>query len=71
MNERKKTAKFIARNSFLYKICEGCDSIVSRKTIICPNCKSYRFNLDEEVIKTHAKILGSREQETVTPEDLF
>ena len=68
---RKQTSKFIAKNPFLYKVCEGCDSIVIKKTTICPNCKSYRFNLEEAFVKTHAKILGNRSQESVTPEDLY
>lgn len=68
---RKETAKFIAKNPFLYKVCEGCDSIVIKKTTICPNCKSYRFNLDEEFVKKQAKILGKRPQESVTPQDLY
>ena len=54
-----------------YKICEGCDSIVTKKTRICPNCKAYRFKEDIDAVVAHCKILSEREQTTVTEDDLY
>ena len=54
-----------------FKICEGCDSIVTIQTAICPNCKSYRFNGSVHDVIEQAKILGTREHTTVTEDDLF
>ena len=69
--ERKAIALLIMSSPDLFKICEGCDSIVKYTVNICRNCKSYRFNSDVDDIIEHAKILGNREQTTVTEEDLF
>jgi len=55
----------------LYKICEGCDSIVTAKTVICPNCHSYRFNDDIEDIIVHTERISRQEQRSVTENDLF
>lgn len=67
---RAEVAEKIASNPSAYKVCEGCDSIVSISTAICPNCHSFRFDEDRESVVSHAKILGSREQQSVTAEDL-
>ena len=71
MDERQSAAAQIIKYPFLYKICEGCDSILINSTNICPNCKSYRFDNDYIRIAEHAKELGSREQRSVTEDDLF
>ena len=55
----------------LYKICEGCDSILFKKTIICPSCKSYRFNEDEDYIINTATELAFKEKKSVTQDDLY
>lgn len=68
---RKKSALLIMSSPDLFKICEGCDSIIKYTVNICKICKSYRFNSDIDDIIEHAKILGNREQTTVTEEDLF
>lgn len=54
-----------------YKVCEGCDSIVTEKTIICPSCKSYRFDVNELSVSKMAKELAQNEQKSVTKTDLF
>ena len=53
-----------------YKVCEGCESIVTRRVATCPNCHGYRFNSDEEEIIAHAKVLASRPQTSVTESDM-
>jgi RNA polymerase subunit RPABC4/transcription elongation factor Spt4 len=69
--ERKMIAMSIMTSPEYFKICEGCDSILKYTVIMCKNCKSYRFNTNLDDIIEHAKILGNREQTTVTEEDLF
>jgi hypothetical protein len=67
---RAETAAKIASNPSSYKVCEGCDSIVGKATAICPNCHSFRFDDAPETVVSQAVILGSREQRSVTAEDL-
>ena len=54
-----------------FKICEGCDSVVTRGTRICPSCHAYRFNEDMNYIVSHTKKISTQEQQSVTKEDLF
>lgn len=67
---RAATAAKIAANPVGYKVCEGCDSIVGNGAAICPNCHSYRFEASAERVITQARLLGSREQTSVTADDL-
>ncbi|MGC6427025.1 MAG: hypothetical protein ACON5H_08530 [Akkermansiaceae bacterium] len=68
--DRLEKAKQIANNPVGYKVCEGCDSIVVSDVVICPNCHGYRFDGDRERVIDQALELGSREQRSVTAEDL-
>ena len=65
------SAAEIAREPHLYKICEGCDSIVTQRVATCPSCHGYRFNSDPTAVVKQAEILGSREQTSVLSEDLL
>jgi hypothetical protein len=67
---RAAAAAKIAANPAGYKVCEGCDSIVGSAAALCPNCHSYRFDDSAERVILQAKILGSREQTSVTADDL-
>ena len=69
-NSRAETAAKIAANPTDYKVCEGCNSIVGGSTSICPNCHSYRFDATAAQVIRQARILGSREQTSVTASDL-
>ena len=53
-----------------FKVCEGCESIVARRVVTCPNCHGYRFNEDIGEIVAHAKALAARPQTSVTASDL-
>ncbi|MFM2170880.1 MAG: hypothetical protein RI957_1109 [Verrucomicrobiota bacterium] len=68
---RQETARKIAANAGSYKVCEGCDSIVGIRTVLCPNCHSFRFDESPLRVVAQAKLLGSREQNSVTTTDLF
>jgi hypothetical protein len=67
---RAATAAKIAANPSGYKVCEGCDSIIGNGAALCPNCHSYRFDASAERVIHQAKLLGSREQTSVTADDL-
>ena len=71
MKSRQEAAKRIVERPHDFKICEGCDSIVVANVELCPNCHAYKFNSSEYEIVKQAKILGSREQQSVTFEDLL
>jgi hypothetical protein len=68
--ERAAKAAKIAQEPELYKVCEGCDSIVTRRVSTCPNCHGYRFEEDPVEVIRQANILGSREKTSVLTEDL-
>jgi hypothetical protein len=65
----RKASKIIAEPS-KFKICEGCESIVAARVVICPNCYGYRFNADPNAVIAQATLLASREQTSVVQEDL-
>ncbi len=67
---RAATAAKIAVNPSGYKVCEGCDSIVGVNAALCPNCHSYRFETAPDRVIQQARILGAREQTSVTADDL-
>jgi len=69
--DRARRAQKIVENPGKYKICEGCESIVATKVNICPNCHSYRFEVDADCVIRQARALGSREQQSVITEDLY
>lgn len=69
-DSRQAKAAKIAANPAVYKVCEGCDSIVGSGAILCPNCHSYRFDGSAERVVHQAMALGSREQTSVTAGDL-
>ena len=71
ISDRAATAAKIVANPIGYKVCEGCDSIVASTTALCPNCHSFRFECSPDRVVAQARMLGAREQQSVTSEDLF
>jgi len=69
--DRARRAQKIIESPGKYKICEGCESIVAAKVHVCPNCHSYRFEEDHDLVVAQARALGSREQQSVVSEDLI
>ena len=53
-----------------FKTCEGCGTVVERDVAMCPECKAYRFDETEEHVVERAILLASREQKTVSPDEL-
>jgi len=68
---RQDKARKIAANAASYKVCEGCDSIVGIRTVLCPNCHSFRFDESPVRVIAQAHLLGAREQNSVTSSDLL
>ncbi len=68
--ERARQADKIVKNPANYKICEGCDSIVLTKVATCPNCASYRFEDQLDLVISQARMLGQRQRTTVLASDL-
>lgn len=68
--DRAKRARRIVKNPTLYKVCLGCESIVSAKVHICPNCHAYRYELEADFVVAHAQFLSTREQNSVVAEDM-
>jgi uncharacterized paraquat-inducible protein A len=53
-----------------FKVCEGCDSIVTARVVNCPNCHGYRFDESPERVVEQAQHLATRPQQSVTAQDL-
>jgi RNA polymerase subunit RPABC4/transcription elongation factor Spt4 len=53
-----------------FKVCEGCDSIVTARVVSCPNCHGYRFDESPERVVEQARLLATRPQQSVTAQDL-
>jgi RNA polymerase subunit RPABC4/transcription elongation factor Spt4 len=68
--ERARKAAKIVADPAQFKVCEGCESIVAARVVICPNCYGYRFNEEEAAVVEQAKLLATREQTSVVAEDL-
>jgi hypothetical protein len=69
MTERAQRAAKIVQSPSNYKICEGCESIVTRKAVTCPNCHGYRFDGASARVVQQARILGSRPATSLSAKD--
>jgi hypothetical protein len=67
---RAERAAQIALQPQLYKVCEGCESIVVKDAATCPNCHGYRFDPAPERVRTQAEVLGKRLPTSVPPSEL-
>jgi uncharacterized paraquat-inducible protein A len=68
---RAERAEQIKRKPDLYKVCEGCESIVVAEAATCPNCHGYRFDLSTVRVREQADILGKRLPTSVPPSELM
>jgi hypothetical protein len=69
LEERAARAQKIIDAPGDFKICEGCESIVTARVVTCPNCHGYRFDEAAERVVEQAGILASRPQQSVTSAD--
>jgi len=63
----------LINNAENYKICEGCDSIVTKSTNICPLCSTYRFDDNKENVVLQIKKITDKDyiSTAVTPNDFI
>jgi rRNA maturation endonuclease Nob1 len=71
LEERARQAERIKKSPEKFKVCEGCESIVSAKVVLCPSCHAYRFDGRAAAVIKQADILGSREQTSASPMDFM
>lgn len=69
-SDRAERAGKIIANPTAFKVCEGCESIVTAKTTVCSNCSAYRFDNSPQRVIEQAKLLASRERRSVISADL-
>lgn len=70
LSDRSERAAKIIAEPENYKVCESCDSIVTKRVALCPNCNGYRFDVHAGRVIEQARMLAARAQTTVTHEDL-
>ena len=70
LQERARKAEKIIASPEKFKVCEGCDSIVSARAATCPNCRGYRFDESAESVIRQTRLLASRPQTSVIADDL-
>jgi ribosomal protein L37AE/L43A len=68
--DRIRQADKIAANPAEYKVCDGCGSIVTERTLTCPSCHAYRFDGASERVVAQAQTLARRLQSGVLSSDL-
>jgi len=70
LEDRAARARKIVETPQNYKVCEGCESVVTARVVTCPNCHGYRFDESPERVVEQANLLASRPQQSVTSADL-
>ena len=58
--ERKQRADKIISDPGNYKICHGCESILTAEVPTCPNCHAYRFEGEQTLVIAQAERLSGR-----------
>ena len=69
-NDRTRQAAKILENPALYKVCEGCGSIVTLRTVCCPSCHAYQFDESDKRVTSQAVALAKRGASAVLSSDL-
>lgn len=67
--DRAERARKIIENPGAFKVCEGCESIVLKKTTVCSNCNAYRFDESPQRVVAQAQALAARERRSVISAD--
>ncbi len=69
-DERARQAAKIQETPASYKVCEGCGSIVTLRTVSCPSCHAYLFDHTENRVMKQAAALAKRNANSVLSSDL-
>lgn len=69
-DDRARQAAKILETPTLYKVCEGCGSIVTMRTVSCPSCHAYLFDHTEERVMKQAEVLAKKSASSVLFSDL-
>jgi hypothetical protein len=69
LEERLAAAAKIKASPQNFKVCESCGSIVARKSVSCPNCSAYRFDIDPAMVVHQADLLASRAPLSIESKD--
>ncbi|SDU25202.1 hypothetical protein SAMN05444156_2868 [Verrucomicrobium sp. GAS474] len=69
LHDRMQRAARIVGAPGNYKVCEGCESILSKNVSLCPTCRGYRFDSDYARVITHANVLATRVPVSILWED--
>ena len=67
--QRLQRADKIICNPGSYKICHGCESILTAEVPTCPNCHAYRFEEEQNLVIAQAERLSGRERQPVLAAD--
>ena len=67
--KKEEAAQKILKNADLYKVCEGCESVVLFDSIFCPLCSGYRFNEDLSVLVQTIKALLKKKKTSIIKQD--
>ncbi len=69
-NERVRQAAKILEHPGDYKVCEGCGSIVTVRTLSCPSCHAYAFDENAQRVTEQAALLARRSARSVLSSDM-
>jgi hypothetical protein len=69
-SDRARQAAKILEHPADYKVCEGCGSIVTVRTVSCPSCHAYAFNDSAERVTEQARLLARRSASSVLSSDM-
>jgi hypothetical protein len=69
-SDRARQAAKILEHPGDYKVCEGCGSIVTSRSLSCPSCHAYAFDEDSARVTQQAALLARRSASSVLSSDL-
>lgn len=70
-DDRAKQAAKILEAPAQYKVCEGCGSIVTLRTVSCPSCHAYLFDQTDSRVIKQATALAKKNASSVLSSDLI
>ena len=57
MEYKLEALRYIKKTYYLFKVCEGCESIVSHEVPVCTKCRAYRFDESRKRILESIKLI--------------